>query len=60
MFDGMQYVGGSFVGFGMGMAARHAWLERVGPEHDRLLGASARVLMLVLWNARPRPGASAH
>ena len=59
MFDGMQYIGGSFVGFGMGwLLDRFGWVAW-GPS---MIGFSAigAMLMLALWNARPRPGASAH
>ena len=59
MFDGMQYVGGSFVGFGMGWLLDHyGW----GSWAPSMIGFSAigAILMLVLWNARPRAGASAH
>jgi MFS transporter, OPA family, glycerol-3-phosphate transporter len=59
MFDGMQYVGGSFVGYGMGtLLERFGW-SAWGPS---MIGFSAigAVLMLLLWNARPRPGATAH
>jgi OPA family glycerol-3-phosphate transporter-like MFS transporter len=54
MFDGMQYIGGSFVGYGMGlMLERFGW----GSWGPSMMGFSAigAVLMLVLWNARPRP-----
>jgi OPA family glycerol-3-phosphate transporter-like MFS transporter len=59
MFDGMQYIGGSFVGFGMGwMLDNYGW----GSWAPSMIGFSAigAVLMLFLWNARPRKGASAH
>jgi len=59
LFDGMQYVGGSFVGYGMGwMLERFGW----GAWGPSMIGFSAAgaVLMLFLWNARPRPHASAH
>jgi OPA family glycerol-3-phosphate transporter-like MFS transporter len=59
MFDGMQYVGGSFVGYGMGlMLERFGW----GSWGPSMIGFSAlgAVLMLVLWNARPHPHAAAH
>lgn len=51
-FDGMQYVGGSVVGIGMGwMLERFGW-STWGPS---MIGFSAvgAVLMLFLWNARP-------
>lgn len=54
MFDGMQYIGGSFVGYGMGaMLERFGWAAW-GPS---MIGFSAAggVLMLFLWNARPKP-----
>ena len=54
MFDGMQYVGGSFVGFGMGwLLERFGW----GTWGPSMIGFSAlgALLMLPLWNARPRP-----
>ncbi|HEY2953682.1 MAG TPA: MFS transporter [Candidatus Eisenbacteria bacterium] len=59
MFDGMQYVGGSFVGFGMGLLLdRYGW----GAWAPSMIGFSVAgaILMLTLWNARPRPGVSAH
>jgi OPA family glycerol-3-phosphate transporter-like MFS transporter len=59
MFDGMQYVGGSVVGFGMGwMLERYGW----GIWAPSMIGFSGvgAVLMAALWNARPRPHAAAH
>ena len=59
MFDGMQYIGGSFVGYGMGwLLDKHGW----GTWGPSMIGFAAvgAVLMLVLWNARPRPSAAAH
>src|SRR2546428_1873820 len=56
MFDGMQYVGGSFVGFGMGLLLdRYGW----GAGGPSLIGFSALCarLLLLPWNARPRPRA---
>lgn len=55
MFDGMQYVGGAFVGLGMG------WLlEKYGWESwgTSMIGFAfvGMVLMLTLWNARPKSG----
>jgi OPA family glycerol-3-phosphate transporter-like MFS transporter len=52
LFDGMQYVGGSFVGLGMGwMLEKFGWsswgLSMIG---FAVLGGG---LMLALWNARP-------
>jgi OPA family glycerol-3-phosphate transporter-like MFS transporter len=59
MFDGMQYVGGSFVGFGMGaLLDRYDW----GVWAPSMIGFSVigAILMLKLWNAQPRAGAGAH
>jgi OPA family glycerol-3-phosphate transporter-like MFS transporter len=60
MFDGMQYLGQSFVGWGLGkLLDRYGW----GAWGSSMLGFAAvgGVLMLVLWNARPaRHGAPAH
>jgi OPA family glycerol-3-phosphate transporter-like MFS transporter len=59
MFDGMQYVGGSFVGFGMGLLLdRYGW----GAWAPSMIGFSGvgAILMLALWNARPKAGATAH
>ncbi|WP_224245826.1 MFS transporter [Hyalangium gracile] len=53
MFDGMQYVGGAAVGAGMGsLLDRFGW----GVWGPSMIGFSAigAVLMLVLWNARPK------
>jgi OPA family glycerol-3-phosphate transporter-like MFS transporter len=58
LFDGMQYIGGSLVGYGMGLILdRYGW-DAWAPS---MLGFSAvgAVLMLALWNARPRPHAAA-
>lgn len=55
MFDGMQYVGGSFVGFGMGLLLdRYGW----GAWAPSMIGFSVigAILMIALWNARPRQG----
>lgn len=59
LFDGMQYIGGSFVGYGMGwMLEKFGW----GAWGPSMIGFSAlgAILMLVLWNARPQKGATAH
>jgi OPA family glycerol-3-phosphate transporter-like MFS transporter len=59
MFDGMQYVGGSFVGLGMGwMLEKYGWAS----WGVSMIGFSAMgmILMAFLWNARPKTGASAH
>ncbi len=58
MFDGMQYIGGSLTGFGMGwLLDRFGW-DAWAPS---MIGFAALggVLMLALWNARPRAHASA-
>lgn len=53
MFDGMQYVGASFVGVGMGWLIDTMGWSAWGPS---MIGFSAigGILMLTLWNARPR------
>jgi OPA family glycerol-3-phosphate transporter-like MFS transporter len=60
MFDGMQYVGGAFVGVGMGyLLERFGW-SSWGPS---MIGFSLMggLLMLALWNARPKSnGAAVH
>lgn len=52
-FDGMQYIGGSAVGLGLGSLLDHFGWVIWGPS---MIGFSAvgAVLMLGLWNARPR------
>ncbi len=59
LFDGMQYVGGSVMGAGMGaILDRFGW----GAWGPSMIGFAAigAVLMLVIWNARPRRGGAAH
>lgn len=58
-FDGMQYIGGAFVGFGMGRLLDSFGWGIWGPT---MIGFSAigMILMLTLWNARPKTGAAAH
>lgn len=57
MFDGMQYVGGSVVGTGMGwLLDRFGW-GAWGPSMIGFAGIGA-VLMLTLWNARPKAHAA--
>ncbi|NOT32778.1 MAG: MFS transporter [Candidatus Eisenbacteria bacterium] len=53
LFDGMQYVGGSVMGVGMGWLLDHYGWSVWGPS---MMGFSAigGILMLTLWNARPR------
>ncbi len=59
MFDGMQYVGGAFVGLGMGWLLDNFGWSAWGPS---MIGFSAvgGLLMLTLWNARPKAGAGGH
>ncbi|MBI3542608.1 MAG: MFS transporter [Deltaproteobacteria bacterium] len=59
LFDGMQYLAGSFVGIGMGYLLEHFGWGSWGPT---MIGFSAigAVLMAVLWNARPQTSASSH
>ncbi len=56
LFDGMQYVGGSFVGIGMGYLLEAFGWGAWGPSMVgfALVGA---LIMAVLWNAKPKPGA---
>jgi OPA family glycerol-3-phosphate transporter-like MFS transporter len=52
-FDGMQYIGGSFVGLGMGwLLDRFGWVSW-GPS---MIGFSVvgMILMALLWNAQPK------
>ena len=53
MFDGMQYIGGSFVGAGMGFLLEKFGWGVWGPS---MIGFSVigAILMLFLWNARPK------
>jgi OPA family glycerol-3-phosphate transporter-like MFS transporter len=57
MFDGMQYVGGSVVGVGMGWLLDSFGWGAWGPS---MIGFSAigGILMLTLWNARPKAHAA--
>jgi OPA family glycerol-3-phosphate transporter-like MFS transporter len=59
LFDGMQYVGGSFTGAGLGWVLQNFGWGAWAPSMIGFSGAGA-ILMLFLWNARPKPGASAH
>lgn len=55
MFDGMQYVGQSCVGWGMGMLIDiYGW----GAWGSSMIGfaAAGGIMMLFLWNARPGRG----
>lgn len=59
LFDGMQYIGGSFVGIGLGwILERHGW-SYWGPS---MVGFSfiGGILMLTLWNATPNSGKTAN
>ena len=59
MFDGMQYIGGSFAGYGLGkLIDLYGW-GGWAPSMVGFAGVGA-VLMLVLWNARPRSHGAAH
>ncbi len=58
-FDGMQYIGGAFVGLGMGwMLDRFGWVCW-GPS---MIGFAAvgMILMIIFWNARPKSGVVFH
>lgn len=59
LFDGMQYIGGSFTGIGLGWLLDSFGWSAWGPS---MIGFSAigAVLMLFLWNARPNKHAAAH
>lgn len=59
LFDGMQYVGGSVVGIGMGwLLERYGW-SSWGPS---MIGFSlvGALLMALLWNARPKTRVAGH
>jgi MFS transporter, OPA family, glycerol-3-phosphate transporter len=53
LFDGMQYIGGSFVGIGMGFLLDKLGWSAWGPSMIAfsVIGGG---LMLWLWNARPQ------
>lgn len=59
LFDGMQYIGGSFTGIGLGWLLDSFGWTAWAPS---MIGFSAigAVLMLFLWNARPNKHAAAH
>jgi len=57
LFDGMQYVGGSFTGYGLGLLLQKFGWGSWGPSMIGFAAVGA-VLMLVLWNARPRQHAA--
>lgn len=54
MFDGMQYLGGAAVGIGVGWLLDNFGWEAWSPS---MIGFAAigAILMLFLWNARPKP-----
>ncbi len=59
IFDGMQYLGGSVVGVGMGwMLEKYGW----GAWGPSMIGFAVvgAVLMLFLWNARPKVKVASH
>ena len=59
MFDGMQYVGQSCVGWGMGkLLDTYGW----GAWGSSMMGFAGlgAVLMLTLWNAKPKRSGGAH
>jgi OPA family glycerol-3-phosphate transporter-like MFS transporter len=59
IMDGMQYVAGSFVGVGMGYLLEHQGWDAWAPSMIGFVALGA-VLMLALWNARPKGAAKAH
>lgn len=58
MFDGMQYLGGAAVGIGVGWLLDNFGWGAWSPSMIGFAGVGA-VLMLFLWNAKPRPKSSA-
>lgn len=59
LFDGMQYIGGSFVGLGMGYLLDHFGWSAWGPTMIGFSGIGG-ILMVILWNARPKNKGPAH
>ncbi len=59
IFDGMQYLGGSVVGIGMGYLLDNYGWSAWGPSMISFSFIGA-VLMLFIWNARPKTKAAAH
>ena len=59
IFDGMQYIGGSVVGIGMGWLLETVGWSAWGPS---MIGFSVvgGILMMFLWNARPKTKVAAH
>lgn len=58
-FDGMQYIGGSAVGIGLGFMLDHYGWDTWAPSMIGFSGMGA-VLMILLWNARPKGAAVPH
>ncbi len=59
VFDGMQYIGGAFVGVGMGwLLDSYGW----GAWGPSMIGFAfiGAILMLFLWNARPKVKSAGH
>jgi OPA family glycerol-3-phosphate transporter-like MFS transporter len=54
MFDGMQYLGGAAVGIGVGWLLDNFGWGSWSPSMIGFAGIGA-ILMLVLWNAKPKP-----
>ena len=59
LFDGMQYIGGAFVGVGMGWLLDHFGWGSWGSSMI-IFSAIGAVLMLAIFNARPKTKAAAH
>lgn len=59
LFDGMQYIGGSFTGVGLGWLLDSFGWNAWGPSMIGFAVAGA-LLMLPLWNARPQKHSAAH
>lgn len=59
LFDGMQYIGGSVVGIGMGWLLEKMGWVAWGPS---MIGFAAigMILMACLWNARPTSRSASH
>jgi OPA family glycerol-3-phosphate transporter-like MFS transporter len=59
LFDGMQYIGGSVVGIGMGWLLEKFGWTAWGPS---MIGFAAigMILMACLWNARPKSQSVSH
>ncbi len=52
LFDGMQYIGGSFVGVGMGWLIQNWGWKAWAPSMVGFAAIGA-IIMIILWNARP-------